>query len=102
MGQAQKYIVRPDGGGKLVMLKPENVAYQAPHRARNWWGNEDEVTNEIWKARKELPNAAPVDAPLPEGWKSAKDARSGLKYYWPAHDRSAVTWERPTEPATIG
>ena len=38
-------------------------------------------------------------APLPPGWRAAKDPATGRRYYWEAGTRT-VTWERPRTPRT--
>mmetsp|Transcript_60316 Transcript_60316/g.186715 ORF Transcript_60316/g.186715 Transcript_60316/m.186715 type:complete len:244 (+) Transcript_60316:809-1540(+) len=54
---------------------------------------EDPGTAEKVKAYYSLSHAQ-----LPWGWKSARDPESGMDYYWPANDRAAVTWDRPSAP----
>jgi len=97
---AKKYVIQPEGSEKLVKLRPENIKAVPIHRCRNWWNSEDQVLAEdSWRPTTKKEIEKPVDEPLLEGWKSAWDKATGKEYYWPVHDRSAVTWDRPVASA---
>jgi len=85
--QAGKYVIRPEGGAKLAKLKPENL--------RALPGGPCSPPSQA-----AAPSGTPAaEGELPPGWRSARDRGTGREYYWPAHDRQAVTWVRPLAPA---